>query len=379
MPTPAELDKIMQRRQQQQHASTHRRNGHGRFRLDCAVRTRDIADFTRQLATMAVARLPLLQSLQIICQQQKNARFQEMLQEIIQSLQNGKSLRDSLSQHPRAFTPLYVNAVHVGEVSGTLPDILEQLAVYLEKMNELRRKLITTLTYPAVILLVAAGALTFLLFGIMPAISDMFHEFNAPMPMPTQILLGITDFLRANMVYLLLLLFLSILGLRWYFRTATGRRLFDHLKIGVPLFGAIIRKILIARFARTLGTLLDSGVSLLEALSITATSAGNHIFQEQIHRMRIMAERGEQMESALQGSKIFPPLLVQMIAVGEETAELPGMLTKTAEFYEAEIDAALEALTSIIEPVIIVVIGVLIGGAIIAIYLQIFDLMNVVQ
>lgn len=389
MPTPAELEKILKQRQVRPATSLSvepRKRGEsiagfqsGRLGYAWPVRSRELTDFTRQLATMVSARLPLVRSLEILAQQQKNKRLQEVIHTVRQSLVRGKSLRDSLAQHPQTFTPLFVNMVHVGEASGSLPEILQQFALYQEKISALKRKLATAMAYPGVIILVACGALSFLLFGVMPTFTDMFRDFGAPIPTPARILLAGSVFIKTNIVYLLLLLVVGLLLLKAWAQTPRGHWRFDRIKISIPLLGAVIRKILLARFARTLGTLIQAGVSLLEALDITAKSSGNLVFQAQILQMKEMAGRGEAMEKSLAGSKLFSPLVIQMIAVGEETAELGGMLLKTAEFYESEVDAAIEALTSIIEPVIIVVLGVILGGTIIAIYLQIFDLMNVIQ
>jgi len=213
----------------------------------------------------------------------------------------------------------------------------------------------------------------------MPTFTDMFRDFGAKIPTPTRILLASSEFIKTNFIYLLLIIVAGMFLLKAWTQTPRGHWLFDQIKIRIPLIGSVIRRILLARFARTLGTLIQAGVSLLEALEITARTSGNLVFQAQILQMKGMAARGDPMEKSLTGSKLFSPLVIQMIAVGEETAELDSMLLKTAAFYESEVDAAIEALTSIIEPIIIVVLGVILGGTIIAIYLQIFDLMNVIQ
>jgi type IV pilus assembly protein PilC len=378
MPTPAELEKILKQRRAWQKAPRREKEKTG-FRFVRPIRTRELTDFTRQLATMVGARLPLAKSLGILVLHHSHPQMQRVLQAVLHGVTHGQSLSDSLAKFPKVFSPLFVNLVRAGEVSGNLPEILQQLAGYLEKMGELRRKLLTAMAYPAVIVLVAFGAIGFLLFGILPMFTDLFREFGAPMPLPARVLLGTTEFLHANFFYIFLLLLAATVLTKNFVQTAKGRWTLDAIKIKLPLIGAIVKKVLIARFSRTLGALLRSGVSLLEALEITARSAGNQLFAQEVARMKLMATRGELMEKAISGSKLFPPLVAQMIAVGEETAELDSLLTKTAEFYESEVDAAIEALTSIIEPVVIVVLGVVLGGAMIAIYLQIFDLMNVIQ
>ncbi len=386
MPSPLELEKILKQRSSLGKVKERRETGAstgsatiGAFPFTRPIRSREISDFTRQLATMSGARLPMTRALQILAQQQKNLRWQAIVRELLQGIIHGRSLSESLARHDKLFTPFYVNLVKVGEVTGNLPEMLKQLATYLEKMNELKRKLLTAMTYPAVIILVASGAIAFLLFGIMPTFSDLFREFDAQMPAPTRLLLSIAGFLSDHFFLLLLFMTGVIVGARAYAQTTQGRWMVDALKIKLPLVGSVVRKIILARFARTLGTLLQSGVSLLEAMNITAGSVGNLIFQKQVREMMESTARGEAIEKAISASPLFPPLVVQMIAVGEETAELGGMLIKTAEYYEVEVDAAIEALTSIIEPVIIVVLGLILGSTMIAIYLQIFDLMNVIQ
>jgi type IV pilus assembly protein PilC len=347
--------------------------------LGRTVRSREIAEFTRQLATMVQARLPLTRSLEILVRQQKNRGFKAVLQEVLDAVKAGKPFSESLSGYPRIFSPLYVNMTAVGEMSGNMPEILNQLSIYQEKMSGLRRKVTTAMTYPAVILLVAAGALSFLMFGVMPTFTDMFNDFGARMPLPARILLGTADFLRRYAILIPVLAAAGIASFRVYHRTETGRRKTDALKFRIPLVGSIYRKTAVARFSRTLGTLLSSGVSLIDALDVTARSCGNVVIEGKIREMRRSASRGEALEASISNDDLIPELVVQMIAVGEETAELPSMLTRTAEYYESEVDSAVEALTSVIEPVIIVVLGVIIGGTIITIYLQIFDLMNAIQ
>lgn len=378
MTTPHELQKILKQRQTRQKTSSHTKLPN-KVRFWRTVRNREIIDFTRQLATMVQARLPITRSLEILAQQQKNSQFRQVIFEILEKVKSGKSLSVSLSAYPKLFGPLFVNMLTIGELSGNMSEILQQLALHLEKMGGLRRKILTAMTYPVVIIFVAIGAIGFLMFGVMPTFTDMFQDFGARMPLPARILIGVGDFVRSNIFYLLILLIGIISIIKLYTRTIKGSWIMDQLKLKYPLIGPIYNKVSIARFSRTLGTLLSSGVSLLEALEVTAQTSGNQVIQKQVLAMKSMAAKGEPMERSISRTDLFPAMVVQMIAVGEETAELPLMLTKTAEFYENEVDAAIEALTSIIEPIIIVVLGVILGGMMIAIYLQIFDLMNVIQ
>lgn len=350
-----------------------------KFRFRGRVKYKELSDFTRQLATMINAGIPLVKGLDMLSRQQKNQFFQKILKDILEKVKSGDTLSKSLSHYPKHFSHLYVHMARVGEVTGNMPEVLEQIATYLEKMNALKRKLITALTYPAVVVCVACGTIGFLMFGVIPSFVDMFEQVDREIPAATRILIDSGNFVRGNLFWMLGVFFCLFIVLRMYVRTPRGALLWDTIKIKIPLIGRVIKKVLMARFATTLGNLLQSGISLLEALNVTAQSSGNQVVTREIIHMKEMAKRGEAMEHSLTGSKIFPDLVVQMIAVGEETAELPGMLLKTAQYYEKDVDAAIEALTSIVEPLIIVVLGVVLGGAIVTIYLQIFDMMNVIQ
>jgi type IV pilus assembly protein PilC len=378
MASPSELQKLYKQRQALPHPQVRTGNAGG-FRFGRAVRTREIAEFTHQLATLIQARLPLARCLEILAGQQKNARFRRVLLEVLEGVKSGKSFSDSLSGFPALFGPLYVNMAAVGETGGNMPEMLSRLSLYYEKMINMRRKAATALTYPAVVVLVAIGAISFLTFGVMPTFADMFNDFDAKMPLPARILIGSGDFIRGHLLPVLILIAAGIGLFRAFARTVRGRWKIDAMRFKIPLAGSIYRKTAVARFSRTLGTLLSSGVSLLDALDTTAGSCGNLLIEKEILGMKRTAAKGEALERSVSGSNLFPELVAQMIAVGEETAELPSMLVRVAEYYEGEVDAAVEALTSVIEPVIIVVLGVILGGTIIAIYLQIFDLMNVIQ
>ncbi|MCK5148075.1 type II secretion system F family protein [bacterium] len=343
------------------------------------IKTKVISDFTRQLATLIAARVPIARALSILARHQKNKKLREILNQSLASVESGLSMSQSLSRHPKQFNALYINLLRVGETTGELEHVLGQLAQYLEKAGEMKRKVITAMTYPSVIILVAIFALNFIVFGVMPTFSEMFNDFGASQPMILRVFMDISHFMKKFAWIFILLGLIIVFVLRKIFNTPKGRWVKDGLMLRTPLFGLIIKKTTVARFTRTLGTLLSSGVSFVEALDVTERAMSNGRFKKEVSRIREFAERGESIERALQGSKLFPEMVVQMIAVGEETAELPSMLLKTAKFYEDEVDALIESLTSIIEPVIIVTLGVVLGGIIIGIYLQLFDLMNVIQ
>ncbi|MEJ2627220.1 MAG: type II secretion system F family protein [bacterium] len=380
MPTAIQLQKIAKKRNNQyKDKSIQDKKIDFNFSLRNRVKYKELSDFTRQLATMNNAGIPLVKGLGMLARQQKNHFFKKILQDIVNKVKSGDTLAHSLGDYPRQFSNLYVHMVRVGEVTGNMPEVLEQIATYLEKINGLKRKLLTALTYPAVVVGVAAGTIGFLLFGVIPSFIDMFEQAGQEIPAATRILIDSGNFVRGNWIWILGAFFCLYIGMRMYFRTDKGSLRWDTIKIKIPLLGKVIRKVLMARFATTLGNLLESGISLLEALEVTAQSSGNRVVSREINHMKEMAKKGEAMEHSLSGSKIFPDLVVQMVAVGEETAELPGMLLKTAEYYEKDVDAAIEALTSIVEPLIIVILGAILGGAIVTIYLQIFDMMNVIQ
>lgn len=380
MASPANIKKIIKNRPavSGQMVSANLKSGKT-FSLFNRVKMRDISDFTRQLATMIQARMPLAKSLDILEKQQKNQAFQQIIRHIARQVKSGKPLSDGFRSYIDQFGALYVNMVHVGEVSGNLPDLLQQIADHFEKMVRLRRKIVTALTYPVVVIGVAIGAIGFLVFGVMPTFQDMFQDFETRMPLAARILLGTSHWIESHIYYILAGLLILIICGKALIHTDSGRRSFDQMKFKFPLTGPLLKKIGVARFTRTLSTLLQSGVPLLEALHVTAKSSGNSVIETHVMQMRSMASRGEAMEKSLASSSFFPELVVQMIAVGEETAELPRMLAKTADYYENEVDAALEALTAIIEPLIIVMLGIIVGGAIITIYMQIFDLMNMIE
>ena len=343
------------------------------------VRHKELVDFTRQLATMIEAKLPLANCLSILERQQKRNYLKQVIHDILRQIQAGKSLSEGLSLYPKVFSELYINMIRVGELSGQMISVLNQLSQYLEKVASLRRKIITAFTYPAVIILVAIGSVSFLVFGVMPSFKEMFQDFGTDLPVGARVLMSISQFIQDNVVYLVLILIGIFWGLKKILGTEKGGLFFDKLKFKLPIFGQIVKKTILARFTSTLGTLLRSGVPLLQALDVTSNSVSNRLVKRHIQHMRLMASKGQPMEQSAAVAQFFPDLVIQMIAVGEETAELPDMLIRTGEYYENEVDASIEMLTSIIEPVIIVSLGVILGSVVVIIYTQIFELMNVIE
>ncbi len=346
------------------------------LRLIRRIKKIHISRFTRQFATMIGAGLPMVQCLEILAQQSESAELRETIDKVKQSVQSGSTLADALSRHKKAFDDLYVSMVEAGEIGGALDQILLRLATYREKADALARKVRGALVYPAVIVTVAVGVTFIMLTYIVPVFAKMFEGLGAELPGPTQMVLAISAFLRGNFITGVILLILFLIFYRWYSRTDKGRLLIDKLKLKAPLLGSLLRKTAVSRFTRTLGTLISSGVSILDALEITAKTAGNRVIQDAIKRSVVSIAEGETITHPLKETGVFPPMVTQMISVGEKTGGLDDMLHKIADFYDEEVDAAVAALTSIIEPVIIVAMGVVIGGILIAMYLPMFDIIG---
>jgi type IV pilus assembly protein PilC len=335
-----------------------------------------ISRFTRQFATMIGAGLPMVQCLEILSQQSDSAGMRKVIAQVKESVQAGTTLAEALSRHKKTFDDLYVNMVDAGEIGGALDSILIRLAVYREKADALVRKVRGAMIYPAVILLVAIGVTTLMLTYIVPIFAKMFAGVGAELPGPTKFVLGLSHFLRSNFLTGLIFLALLVVGFRFYVRTDNGKLTIDKLLLRFPMIGDLLRKSAISRFTRTLGTLISSGVSILDALDITAKTAGNKVIQNAIKKSVLSIAEGETITQPLKDSGVFPPMVTQMISVGEKTGGLDDMLSKIADFYEEEVDAAVSALTSIIEPVIIIFLGVVVGGILISMYLPMFDVIG---
>ncbi|MCH7690220.1 MAG: type II secretion system F family protein [candidate division Zixibacteria bacterium] len=336
----------------------------------------DISRFTRQFATMIGAGLPMVQCLEIMASQTDSQGLAKVITQVKEGVQGGATLADALARHPKVFDQLYSNMVQAGEVGGALDVILMRLAAYREKSDQLIRKVKGAMVYPSVIVVVAAGVTVGMLTFIVPVFAKMFGGLNAELPMPTQYVLGISHFLQDYFLYLIVGSIGFVVGLLWWKKTPTGALLFDKFMLMTPIFGNLIRKSAVARFTRTLGTLLSSGVSIIEAMEITAKTAGNVVIANAINKSVLSIAEGDTITGPLKESGVFPPMVTQMIAVGEKTGGLDDMLSKIADFYDEEVDEAVTALTSIIEPIIIVFMGIVIGGILIAMYLPMFDIIG---
>jgi type IV pilus assembly protein PilC len=347
--------------------------------IGTGIKTRDIVIFTRQFATMINSGLPLVQSLDILAEQTENQHLRKVIQSVLYDVESGHTLADAMARHPKVFTDLFVNMVAAGEAGGILDTILLRLATFLEKNDALVRKIKGAMIYPAVIFSVAAAAVVILLIFVIPTFQNMFETAGVPLPLPTQIVIYMSAFLKSFWWALLGGSIVLAFVVRQTYQTDGGRLAIDRVLLGLPIFGDLQRKAAVARFTRTLGTLVSSGVSILEGLEITAKTAGNRVIHDAVMGSRASIAGGETISGPLKESGVFPPMVVQMINVGEQTGGLDEMLTKIADFYDEEVDAAVEALLSAMEPIMIVVLGVIVGGMIVAMYLPIFDMINAVS
>jgi type IV pilus assembly protein PilC len=344
-----------------------------------SVSTKDLAIFTRQFATMISAGLPLVQCLDILAKQSSKPSFGRVIGEVTREVESGSTLADSLGRHKTVFDDLFRNMVAAGEAGGVLDEILMRLATYIEKADALKRKVQGAMVYPAVVLTVALGATAFMLIFIIPTFAKMFMDFGGELPLPTKIVLGLSQALQSYWWVILLAIIAGVTTFGRFYKTENGRRTVDAIMLKFPVLGDVLLKGAVARFTRTLGTLIASGVPILAGLEITARTAGNKIISEAIMTARASIREGETVAAPLKASNVFPPMVVQMISVGEQTGALDEMLTKIAVFYEAEVDSAVDAMTSIIEPIMIVVMGGIVGGMVVAMYLPMFKLISVVS
>lgn len=343
------------------------------------VATNDLAIFTRQFATMVNAGLPLVQCLEILASQTEKPKFQEIQKQVMFDVESGSTLAEALSRHPDAFDHLFVNMVEAGETGGILDTILLRLATYIEKAESLRRKVKSAMTYPGVVGGVALATMTFMLVFIIPSFAAVFDDFGGELPGPTKVVMGLSTLVQGYWWAMALLVGGVVFGLKRWYKTDNGRFLIDRTILRIPIFGSVVQKASIARFSRTLGTLIGSGVPILTALEITSRTAGNRVIELEVMETRGSIREGETIAAPLKGSECFPPMVVQMIAVGEETGALDKMLEKIAVFYDDEVNTAVETLTSVIEPIMIVVMGVMVGGMVISMYLPLFKLAQVVS
>lgn len=338
------------------------------------VKSPDIVIFTRQLATMIDAGLPIMQALEILAQQTENKTFARIIGEVKHDVESGSAFAESLAKHPKVFDTLYTNMVSAGEIGGILDTILARLAAYMEKAAKLKSKIKSAMIYPISIVSVALLVTSILLIYVIPVFSDMFSSFGKELPLPTQIAMNLSYVTIAYFWYIVAAIVSTVVGVRTYYRTERGQEVIDGLLLRLPIFGDIFRKAAVARFTRTLSTLISSGVPILDALLITGKTAGNKVVENAVFAARQSITEGKTLTDPLIESKVFPPMVCQMINVGETTGALDSMLSKIADFYDDEVDTAVSNLTALMEPLVIVFLGVVIGGLVVAMYLPIFQL-----
>ncbi|HCX90935.1 MAG: pilus assembly protein PilC [Deltaproteobacteria bacterium CG12_big_fil_rev_8_21_14_0_65_43_10] len=338
------------------------------------VTENDLVIFTRQFSTMIDAGLPLVQALDILSSQQDNKTFKKILVQIKGDIEGGATFTDALKKHPNLFDELYVNLVAAGEVGGILDSILNRLAGYIEKTMKLKKKVKGAMVYPISILGVAVIVVVVLLLFVIPVFQKMFAEFGAALPAPTQIVIKISEILKSSIIYIAGSLFVLGVAFKKFHNTEKGKTIIDDFVLKLPVFGPLIRKAAVAKFTRTLGTMISSGVPILDGLDITAKTAGNKTVERSIYYTKAGISEGRTIAEPLAESKVFPPMVVRMIAVGEATGALDAMLGKIADFYDDEVDAAVDTLTAMLEPMLMVFLGVVLGGLVIAMYLPIFKM-----
>ncbi len=338
------------------------------------VTTKDLVIFTRQFATMIDSGLPLVQCLEIQAQQAANPTFRSQLAVIKDAVETGSTFADALKKFPETFDELFQNLVAAGEVGGILDTILARLAAYIEKAEKLKRQIKGAMSYPVIVMVVATGVVTLLLLKVVPTFEEMFAEFGSALPAPTQFVIDLSKWLQANFLFLVIGGAGVFYGIRTMYRNKKGRVMIDSFLLKLPIFGDLLTKVAVARFCRTMGTMISSGVPILEGLDICARTSGNKVIENAIFKVRDSISEGRTIAEPLTESKVFPSMVCQMISVGEATGALDVMMNKIADFYEEEVDQAVENLTSMMEPLIMAFLGIVIGGLVIAMYMPIFTM-----
>jgi type IV pilus assembly protein PilC len=342
------------------------------------IETKDLVVFTRQFATMIDSGLPLVQCLDILSSQQENKTFKDILVKVKENVESGSTFADALAKHPKAFDQLYVNLVAAGEVGGILDTILNRLAAYIEKAMKLKKQVKGAMVYPITIMSIAVVVVGVILVFVIPTFAKMFAEFGGELPMPTRMVIALSNFLTKYILVIIGAMVGIKMAFSRYYATPRGKKLIDRFALSAPVAGPLIRKVAVAKFTRTLGTMISSGVPIMDGLEIVAKTAGNKIVEESIYKVRQSISEGKSIAEPLAESGVFPPMVVQMISVGEATGAMDAMLTKIADFYDDEVDDAVGAMTAMMEPLLMVFLGTTVGGLVIAMYLPIFKLAGAV-
>jgi type IV pilus assembly protein PilC len=346
------------------------------------VKETDLVLFTRQLSTMIEAGISLVQAMTALydqCDPKRQKSLRHIISDVTTRVQGGESFHESIAKHPRVFDRLFVSMVKAGESGGLLAEILDRLAGFLEASARLRKKVKSAMTYPVIVICIAMAITTFLIVKVVPIFGEIFKDFGSKLPAPTQFLIDVSDFMRGEWYFLVLGIFGTFFGIRTFLRSTRGKQIWDKWKLKLPVFGPLVHKICMSRFARTFAQLIRSGVPILEVLDIVGGASGNHVVEMSIKGVSDDVEKGDNLSVALSKKPIFPPMMLRMVAAGEATGKIDTMLEKMADFWDEEIEAMLDALTSLIEPMLIVFLGVIVGGIVIAMFLPIFKLNEVVS
>ena len=342
------------------------------------VTGKDVVIFTRQLSTMIDAGLPLVQSLEILGEQQDNITFKKKLRAIRADVETGSTLADAMKKHPDVFDNLFSNMIEAGEIGGILDTILNRLALFMEKSMALKKKIKGAMTYPVICICISFVVMAVMLIFVVPVFQEMFAEFGSALPAPTQMVVDMSEFAKGNFHFILAALFAVIYGIKKIYKTEKGQTKIDALLLKMPIVGSLLRRVAVAKFSRTLGTMLQSGVPILESLNVVARTSGNKVIEGAVFRVADAIQEGRAISEPLEETGVFPGMVVQMINVGESTGALDVMLSKIADFYDEEVDQAVENLTAAIEPLMMVFLGGMIGGLVIAMYLPIFSMASAI-
>lgn len=373
------LAAVLRREQIAPAAITEKKTGGFSFGRKKKITQSEVAIFTRQFSVMLDAGLPLIQGLDAISQQHPNKAFTAVLDQIRGDVEGGSTLSAAMARHPKVFDSLYTNMVAAGESGGILDTILQRLSAFIEKIVKLKRALRSALIYPSTILTIAVGVVAIILWKVVPVFSTLFAGFNVDLPLPTRIVIGVSGIVQRYMIFFLILVGLGVFGLKSYYKTDKGRHAIDRFLLKMPVLGEVLRKIGVARFTRTLATLMTSGVPILEGLDITAKTSGNAILEDTIYQLRQKIEEGGTMADPMRQSGFFPPMVTQMVSVGESTGEMDTMLVKVADYFEEEVDVVVANLLTILEPFLMAFLGVVVGGIVISMYLPLFKLIQVLS
>ena len=343
------------------------------------VKIEDVVLFSRQLATMVEAGIPIIQALDALQDQADNPTFKKIIGEVKEEIQHGSSLANAFSKHPQVFDSLFINMVRVGETGGVLNEVLDRISSYMEKILKLKRKIQSAMTYPAVVVSMAIIITTVLIVKVVPTFAEIYGSFGQKLPAMTQLLITLSDILKKWLVLIVAVIILTVLALiRWH-KTHRGSRVLDGMTLKMPVFGELIRKVVLSRFSRTLATLVQSGVPILESLDIVQKTVGNTVVADVVEDVKQHVREGESIATPLERTDVFPRMVTRMIAIGEKSGEIEKMLLKVAEFYDDQVDRAVESLTSIIEPVIIGLLGIVIGFIVIALFMPILNITQLIK